>query len=138
MSSVLEVYCDASYDDRTAVGSIGWIVKDEQGNTVLKHSKVVKKAFNSESLELLSILSAITSLKDRGYINSKIFLFTDSLNAVRFVNSGKGCKDYELFLSKIRLFMGSFSYIVVAWIPRSRNMEANAIARVKSSPAVEI
>jgi len=124
----LLAYIDGASRGNPGDSGIGIILKDESGNTILRHYEYVGKVTNNiaEYLALIVCIEKASQLKFR-----ELIVHSDSELLVKQMNRKYKVRDRKLQRYFIRIFNAlqrSKMKFTIKYIPRSLNMEADKLA----------
>lgn len=110
-------------------GASGWIIKDKQGNVLVKEGLFFKECTNNQA-EFTALKMALTAASDFG--KCSLTIKADSQLMVRQYLGEYKIKNPELqiLMSEIKQLAGKFKQITITHVPREQNKEADEICNI--------
>ena len=123
----LTIFTDGGARGNPGPAGIGVLIEDEEGNTVLEHSRYLGEATNNQA-EYQAVIDALEHAKGRGVDELEFRL--DSELVVRQINGDYRVKDQELakLFLKVWNLRNSFRKVTFAHIRREQNKRADRLA----------
>jgi ribonuclease HI len=123
----MQLFTDGASRGNPGEAAVGLVLKDEQGRTLAARHRYLGHATNNVA-EYVGLCRGLRMAAEFG--PSELDVYLDSKLVVEQVNGRWRVKDanlHELYLEAQRL-MADFAHVNVSYIPRERNMEADALA----------
>lgn len=125
------LYCDASSLTKDELSSVGFVLKAENGETLLKQGKELNEYRDSTQAEYEAIVYALSTVLQQ-YSFETLHVYSDSHSVSSVLNSNHpatpNSKDIEEYVGKIQKLSQSLTEFTVLYTPRKFNFEADRIA----------
>lgn len=125
------LYCDASSLTKDKLSSVGFVLKSQSGQTLMKQGKELTEYKDSTQAEYEAIVYALSTVLQR-YNFKTLYVYSDSHSVSSVLNSHHpatpNSKDIENYVSKIKQLSKSCAEFTVLYTPRKFNLEADYIA----------
>ncbi len=110
-------------------GASGWIIKDKQGNILVKEGLFFKECTNNQA-EFTALKMALKAASDYG--KCSLIIKADSQLMVRQYLGEYKIKNPELqiLMGEIKQLAGKFKQITITHVPREQNKEADEICNI--------
>ncbi|MBR4507914.1 MAG: ribonuclease HI family protein [Elusimicrobiaceae bacterium] len=110
-------------------GASGWIIKDKQGNILVKEGLFFKECTNNQA-EFTALKMALKAASDYG--KCSLTIKADSQLMVRQYLGEYKIKNPELqiLMGEIKQLAGKFKQISITHVPREQNKEADEICNI--------
>jgi len=126
---LIKVHVDGAARPNPGYGGVGIVIEGD--NWDYRISKSLKGTISGNLAECRALVYALQELSNNGCFDNAIRIFSDSQRVVGHVNGIEpihGQEDYyQDYLNACQL-MERFSDLVITWIPRTQNAQANLLA----------
>lgn len=122
------IYCDGSAVPNPGRMGLGAVIMAPDGTRHTLSQAGTGKGCNNEA-ELLALMAALSELKARGATALRAYSDNSVLVAQLGPDSSKPIVRLADLFSQARTMLSSFDRVQLQWIPRHRNLEADALAR---------
>jgi ribonuclease HI len=123
------MYTDGACKGNPGPMGIGVVIKNEDGQTVKKHSEFLGHGTNNQA-EYMALKRGLEHAKNENI--NHLTIFSDSELLVDHVNGKKTVTNPELLahMQDIKKHIGSFDYVAISHVRRHLNAEADRAANM--------
>jgi hypothetical protein len=126
----LFIYFDGSFKklDDKSVGSIGFIITNQGGDTLHKNKKVIENVDSSTESEYKSLEASLDTVLQKYGSNNRLFIFGDEKTIINKLNNNRLGGEYKNIMESIVSMAKKFNSVIFSHISQSENKKAHMLS----------
>ncbi|KAG5375217.1 hypothetical protein IGI04_039813 [Brassica rapa subsp. trilocularis] len=127
LSTTVQCFSDGAWDNVTGRGGMGWIIKKQDGATLLQGSSQRRYVASAMVAETLALKEAISSATNAGFTD--LLCLSDCKSLTDLITGNSSVTAIQGILHDIGEMSRSLNSISFSFIPRIKNEVADRLAK---------